>query len=574
MKTLTNAKNPIVISVIVPVYNSELYLDKCINTIIHQTCRTIEIILVNDGSTDRSFEIMESYSKIDERIILISQSNMGVSAARNAGLNIATGEYVLFVNSDDSIRNDTVEILYQHALSANAEIVIGNVLFCYPDGKQVPVYQRLTEYAKHLQLSGKQCFSQLIEAYAFPPLVFLYFAKRAFLQNYQLFFDENIVHADELWCVKTLIFARQVSVLDFFYYFYHKRQAKIMNFDFKKHRVLSLVSVGRELETFAAELQENQAFINVVGYVYVRIFYIYHAICRLMAEETNEYKKYFMRLLEKKYPALSDFQRQACNEYFNKGNSLFRNPTLSFCITCKNRFEQIRQTLPQNLKDNSESKEFIEFILVDFGSTDGLQEWIVENFKTEMEEGYLKYYYTDELQSWHASIAKNTSHLLANNDIVVNLDCDNFTGKNGGVFVVEHMKKFGWNRTVLHQFGNDYEDGSYGRIALSKSNFLYLGGYDESFEPAAYQDMDLLLRAQLLGFSYFNIADKNYCNALVNTKEKTIINTSSNLSWNEMNQRNYQLSLQKITSGKLQANMDNDHIGIIDYIYTLTGVTD
>lgn len=103
---------------------------------------------------------------------------------------------------------------------------------------------------------------------------------------------------------------------------------------------------------------------------------------------------------------------------------------------------QIQQTLPQNIADNMEDKDKVELVLVDFGSQDGLQEWIADNFEKEIEEGFLKYYYTEELPYWHASIAKNTAHYLASHDIVVNLDCDNYTGPHGGVFLLEKFKYF------------------------------------------------------------------------------------------------------------------------------------
>ena len=85
------------ISVIVPIYNAELYLDRCLKSIINNTYRNLEIICINDGSTDTSLNILESYKENDSRIIVISQENRGVSSARNKGLEIATGEYISFV---------------------------------------------------------------------------------------------------------------------------------------------------------------------------------------------------------------------------------------------------------------------------------------------------------------------------------------------------------------------------------------------------------------------------------------------------------------------------------------------
>ncbi|GHV40035.1 hypothetical protein FACS1894179_05910 [Bacteroidia bacterium] len=241
--------------------------------------------------------------------------------------------------------------------------------------------------------------------------------------------------------------------------------------------------------------------------------------------------------------------------------------TLSFCITCKNRLHQIKQTLPQNLSDNIAMKGKIDFILVDFGSTDGLQKWIAENFESEIEDGYLKYYYTEELKSWHASVAKNTAHILSQSDILVNLDCDNYTGKNGGEFILKSMIKFGIHDTVIHQFSNKFGDGSYGRIALSKQNFISIGGYDESFEPMGYQDTDLLIRLMVSGIVYIHLGNRRYNKAILNNKIKSVENTLSGVSWKEMNLRNFLTSRKNITSGKITANTEKEHIGIIQNIY-------
>lgn len=91
------------ISIIVPVYNVEKYVEKCIQSLINQSYKNIEIILVDDGSNDRSNKIIDEYAKVDSRILTIHQRNKGVSAARNAGLKVATGEYVGFVDPDDYV---------------------------------------------------------------------------------------------------------------------------------------------------------------------------------------------------------------------------------------------------------------------------------------------------------------------------------------------------------------------------------------------------------------------------------------------------------------------------------------
>ena len=111
------------ISVIVPVYKVEQYLEECINSLSKQTFSDIEIILVDDGSPDNCGNICEEYGKKDERIKVIHQKNMGLSCARNAGLDVSKGNYICFVDSDDLIRNDMLDILLKELINANADFI-------------------------------------------------------------------------------------------------------------------------------------------------------------------------------------------------------------------------------------------------------------------------------------------------------------------------------------------------------------------------------------------------------------------------------------------------------------------
>lgn len=110
------------ISIIVPIYNVKPYLEQCILSIINQTYLNLEIILVNDGSTDGSLLICENFAKKDDRIVLITQQNMGLSSARNLGIEIATGEYIMFVDSDDWIHPKIVEDLLCDAMQHKVKL--------------------------------------------------------------------------------------------------------------------------------------------------------------------------------------------------------------------------------------------------------------------------------------------------------------------------------------------------------------------------------------------------------------------------------------------------------------------
>jgi glycosyltransferase involved in cell wall biosynthesis len=123
------------ISVIIPVYNSEKYLERCLNSVINQIYKNLEIIIVNDGSIDSSLCICQKYAENDSRIIVIDKANEGVSMARNAGLNVATGEYIGFVDSDDDIAPTMYERLYTNIIKYNADVSVCGFAFCYKNSQ-------------------------------------------------------------------------------------------------------------------------------------------------------------------------------------------------------------------------------------------------------------------------------------------------------------------------------------------------------------------------------------------------------------------------------------------------------
>lgn len=121
------------ISVIIPIYKVEQYLKKCLNSIVNQTYQNLEIILVDDGSPDRCGEICDEYASKDERVVVIHKANGGLSSARNAGLDTATGEYIGFVDSDDWIEEDMYAYLLQGIQKHNADIAVCGIFEELPD---------------------------------------------------------------------------------------------------------------------------------------------------------------------------------------------------------------------------------------------------------------------------------------------------------------------------------------------------------------------------------------------------------------------------------------------------------
>ena len=127
-------RNNILISIIVPVYNLQDHLERCVSSILSQTYKNLEIILVNDGSTDKSWNIIQKLAMSDKRIVSISKSNGGVTSARFAGLRIAKGEYIGFVDGDDEIEPDMYEFLLENILHYNADISHCGYQMMFDDG--------------------------------------------------------------------------------------------------------------------------------------------------------------------------------------------------------------------------------------------------------------------------------------------------------------------------------------------------------------------------------------------------------------------------------------------------------
>lgn len=122
------------VSIVVPIYNTEKYLRRCLMSIINQKASDIEIILVNDGSTDSSIDIINEFAELDNRIIVINKTNSGLSSARNSGIDVAKGEYILHIDSDDWIEPNYIHDIYEYAISLQLDMVVTDAYWDWDDG--------------------------------------------------------------------------------------------------------------------------------------------------------------------------------------------------------------------------------------------------------------------------------------------------------------------------------------------------------------------------------------------------------------------------------------------------------
>lgn len=246
------------VSIVVPIYNVEKYLEKCIDSILMQSYSNIEVLLINDGSKDNSEYICKKYAQLDKRIQYFKKENGGLSSARNYGIDHASGDYLIFVDSDDYISKEMVKCLLETALSQDADIVECNyiefnedeILFDdnYSNQVDVKVFQPV------------EAIESLIRNIAITPNAWnKIYSKKLFDQ---LRYKVGIYHEDEEIIVKLLSISSKVCKIDVPLYYYLKRSGSIMNSQLnKKH--LDIIDIMNDRIESLHNLNINSRIIDL-----------------------------------------------------------------------------------------------------------------------------------------------------------------------------------------------------------------------------------------------------------------------------------------------------------------------
>lgn len=224
----------ILITVVVPIYNVEQYLHQCIDSICNQTHKELEIILVDDGSKDKSGNICDEYAKKDKRIIVIHKENGGLSDARNAGIEIASGEFICFIDSDDFIDKHMLENLYLSCVHNEAQISICKRRFVY-DNEDTK--STCNAYSTEV-FSGVEGFKHfLLEDIDGFVVAWNKLYKTNLFNNVR--YPKGVIHEDCFTTYKLLLAAKTVAYIDYTGYFYRQRKGSIMNIgNFEKDYVM------------------------------------------------------------------------------------------------------------------------------------------------------------------------------------------------------------------------------------------------------------------------------------------------------------------------------------------------
>ena len=240
-------ESKIKVSIIVPAYNVENYIEDCLNSLVNQTLKDIEIIVVNDESTDSTFDIIKKYANNDSRIKVINQKNQGVAGARNSGLEIALGEFIGFVDSDDWIDSNYFELLYNSAKENDADMAIASIL------KHKKKYLKYN--AKYTKLEVANTIQEKIKLCQDKKKRFFYvwnkLCKADVIKNNSINFPQGRVFEDVKFSTEAVFYSKKIIAVPNTYYHYIERQGSIVKSKKSEKKRNDHILAYKELQEFA-----------------------------------------------------------------------------------------------------------------------------------------------------------------------------------------------------------------------------------------------------------------------------------------------------------------------------------
>lgn len=282
------------ISVIVPVYNVEKYLDRCVDSLVNQVYKNLEIILVDDGSPDNCPTMCDAWAQKDSRIKVIHKENGGLSDARNAGMAVATGDYIGFVDSDDYISNNMYQLLHERMISEQSDIAACGVTLVYEDSTSS---KELTPEGSYILDNTAAMKAVICESLLKQPVWYKLY-KASCVQDIQ--FPKGKYHEDVFWTWQAVARAKKISVFDTPCYFYLQRGNSIMGESFSLNRLDALEAKCQRMDF----LQQN--FSQLVPYAGTDLFFtqLYMGQQALLCSDKIVQKTVFKRLqaTQKTYP--------------------------------------------------------------------------------------------------------------------------------------------------------------------------------------------------------------------------------------------------------------------------------
>ena len=302
------------VSIIVPIYNAEKYLRKCINSILEQTFKNFEVVLVDDGSTDNSANICDEYAARDDRVVVIHKGNGGVSSARNTGLNIACGEYIIFVDSEDYVSKNMIEKMVDKI--DDADMVISSIKLRL-DGKERDCCVSDGEYSPR-DIIENYCTGVVPGMCIEGPYCKLFKANIIKAENIE--FDESIkLCEDILFNIQYIMQCNKINMYDELIYFHMKENENSLSLKYREYNYENIRVVYEYTKNAAKQLGCSNEALNSLGGKHVN---------RLVSQVKKSV------LAENKSESINCMRIISLDEEFIK-NAPFMTKKIWNCITVK-----------------------------------------------------------------------------------------------------------------------------------------------------------------------------------------------------------------------------------------------
>lgn len=254
------------VSVIIPVYNTEAYIDEAIRSVLAQTLTDWELILVNDGSTDNSLSILRAYAQSDARIVLIDQANAGLSATRNQAVARATGDYIYFLDSDDKIEVDTLDKCFANCVAHDLDFVFFDASTIADD----PLYEQThtQQYVRKHTVpyvigEGVVTLKALLNRNEYLVSACLVFTKRNYILKHNLSFKEGLIHEDELYTTQLFLLAQRVMYIPSQFFIRRLRANSIMTSTIGQRNIDSYFYVAEQMKAIALATPSYEEVIDL-----------------------------------------------------------------------------------------------------------------------------------------------------------------------------------------------------------------------------------------------------------------------------------------------------------------------
>lgn len=290
------------ISVIVPVYKVEAYLDRCVQSIVNQTYQNLEIILVDDGSPDNCGAMCDAWAEKDSRIRVIHKSNGGLSDARNAGMAIATGEYIAFVDSDDWLDAQMYQCLYEAMVTTDSDIASCGARRVWLDGRPS---QELRAVNRDFVMECEAAMKALITSDGMVQTVWNNIYRRDVIDG--ILFPVGLIHEDEFWTWKVIARSRRVVTVKESYYNYLQRTNSIMGIGFTEKRLL-VIQAKTERQSYIENYMPKLTDVGRMDISYTCMHLGIQVLKTMHGKDIAHYMKYLKETI-KRYPISKEYMR-------------------------------------------------------------------------------------------------------------------------------------------------------------------------------------------------------------------------------------------------------------------------